>query len=415
MIRSNIIFTFLGCLLLHSVAAAQSDDAREAVIRGVVKDGTTRKPIENAHIVAVQGNIGTVTNADGVFVLKIPAADRAGGVRISHIGYSEHRIPAARLSDLGEAAVVYLTPSATKLDAVTVLSGDARPIVEEALRKIPENYSDKENLFSAFYRETVQKRSRYIGVSEAVADVYKSDYSRRNIVRDRVQIRKGRRLISQRRTDTLAVKIVGGPTLPVVMDFVKNGDLLFEADELNDYEFKVVGSVDFEGRPQYIVSFRPYLLTDYSHLKGLLYIDRQSLSFTRAEFEVDLSDRDRATRAILQKRPAGLKFRPQQIAFVVTFRQQGGKSYLNYVRSTIRFRCNWAKRMFASNYASVAEMVMVDRHDTEVAISRKDAIGTRAIFSDMVEDYWDEDYWRDYNIIEPTESLEQAVHKLKKG
>ena len=28
--------------------------------------------------------------------------------------------------------------------------------------------------------------------------------------------------------------------------------------------------------------------------------------------------------------------------------------------------------------------------------------------------YWNEDFWGTYNIIEPTESLEHAMHKLKK-
>lgn len=32
----------------------------------------------------------------------------------------------------------------------------------------------------------------------------------------------------------------------------------------------------------------------------------------------------------------------------------------------------------------------------------------------MVKEYWNEDYWKDYNIIEPTESLENAVKKLRK-
>jgi hypothetical protein len=30
-------------------------------------------------------------------------------------------------------------------------------------------------------------------------------------------------------------------------------------------------------------------------------------------------------------------------------------------------------------------------------------------------DFYDKNFWEDYNIIEPTESLEQAVGKLKKA
>ena len=56
---------------------------------------------------------------------------------------------------------------------------------------IPQKYSDRAHLFSAFYRETIQKRKRYIGISEAVLDAYKTDYRERDITNDRVQILRG--------------------------------------------------------------------------------------------------------------------------------------------------------------------------------------------------------------------------------
>lgn len=60
-------------------------------------------------------------------------------------------------------------------------------------------------------------------------------------------------------------------------------------------------------------------------------------------------------------------------------------------------------------------MVMVDRTDhPEERIDSKDAFKQKDIFYDVVEEYWSEDFWKDYNIIEPTESLESAVKKLKK-
>ena len=44
----------------------------------------------------------------------------------------------------------------------------------------------------------------------------------------------------------------------------------------------------------------------------------------------------------------------------------------------------------------------------------KNAFKQQEVFYDVVEEYWNEDFWKDYNIIEPTESLESAVKKLKK-
>ena len=52
-------------------------------------------------------------------------------------------------------------------------------------------------MLTAFYRETVQKRRRYISVSEAVMDVYKTVYNSRDVVREKVQLLIGRRLLRQ--------------------------------------------------------------------------------------------------------------------------------------------------------------------------------------------------------------------------
>ena len=60
-------------------------------------------------------------------------------------------------------------------------------------------------------------------------------------------------------------------------------------------------------------------------------------------------------------------------------------------------------------------MVMVNRiEQPEERIKNKDAFKQREVFYDVVEEYWNEDFWQDYNIIEPTESLESAVKKLRK-
>jgi hypothetical protein len=147
----------------------------------------------------------------------------------------------------------------------------------------------------------------------------------------------------------------------------------------------------------------------------LLYIDQKTLAITRAEFQLDMSDEEKSARFILRKKPLGLRFKLQEVSYLVTYRYQDGKSYLNYLRNTIRFKCDWKKRLFSSTFTTSTEMVMVDRNDRpEERIRMKDAFKQRDVFYDVVEEYWNEDFWKDYNIIEPTESLESAVKKLKK-
>lgn len=311
--------------------------------------------------------------------------------------------------------VIWMEPSVTMLDEVTVYGAEPRSLIESAIKKIPQNYSANHNLFSAFYRETIQKGRRYIGVSEAIVNVSKKPYRFRHIDGDRVQIVKGRRLMSQKNSDTIAVKIVGGPTLPVILDFVKNPDILFSLSELDYYDFKMEPLAMIDDRQQFVVSFKPRVKVDHALNIGKVYLDRETQTFTRAEFSLDVSDKEKATKAVLYKKPRGLHFKPQEIEFIVTYKFQDGISYLDYIRTKTRFKCDWKRRLFSSGYTAYAEMVMVDREENPLSsISRKDAFGTREIFYDMVDNFNDENFWNDYNIIEPTESLEKAVLKLKK-
>lgn len=409
--NKNRIITFLILWFTLVVAWAQGG----LLVTGIVKDKESRKALANVNI-AVQGsNVGTVTNADGVFSLKVSQEELSRGVVVSHLGYQNTLVSAEALTKSQKRLTIWLTPTVLTLEMVNVYGGDPLALVEQAIRRVPQNYAPNDHLFSAFYRETIQKRNRYIGISEAVADVYKTSYQTRDASRERVQILKGRRLESQKKSDTLAVKIAGGPNMPIYLDVAKNDEELLDVNMLHCYRFSMQLSMSIDDRMQYVVAFEPRVVLDYPLYTGLLYIDQQTLTLTRAEFQLDLSNKEKAVRHILRKKPAGLRFKLNEVSYLTTYRYQDGRAYLNYLRNFIRFKCDWKKRLFSSTFTTTTEMVMVDRTDhPEERIDSKDAFKQKDIFYDVVEEYWSEDFWKDYNIIEPTESLESAVKKLKK-
>ena len=409
--NKNRIITFLILWFTLVVAWAQGG----LLVTGIVKDKESRKALANVNI-AVQGsNVGTVTNADGVFSLKVSQEELSRGVVVSHLGYQNTLVSGEALTKSQKRLTIWLTPTVLTLEMVNVYGGDPLALVEQAIRRVPQNYAPNDHLFSAFYRETIQKRNRYIGISEAVADVYKTSYQTRDASRERVQILKGRRLESQKKSDTLAVKIAGGPNMPIYLDVAKNNEELLDVNMLHCYRFSMQLSMSIDDRMQYVVAFEPRVVLDYPLYTGLLYIDQQTLTLTRAEFQLDLSNKEKAVRHILRKKPAGLRFKLNEVSYLTTYRYQDGRAYLNYLRNFIRFKCDWKKRLFSSTFTTTTEMVMVDRTDhPEERIDSKDAFKQKDIFYDVVEEYWSEDFWKDYNIIEPTESLESAVKKLKK-
>lgn len=412
----GVIMGWLMFFLLLDIAPLQ---AREEVdgyftVTGVVRNKDDRKKLENVNVSVPGTNIGTVTNSDGIFSLKIKDAEIVRGLEVSHIGYLNTQISLKENKDLS-TLTVWMMPAPNLLSEIVIFGNNARGIVEEAIRKIPVNYSPNENMLTTFYRETVQKRRRYISVSEAVIDVYKTAYNDRVPVKDKVQLQKGRRLLSQKNSDTLAVKVVGGPSLAIYLDVVKNQDALLNMGDLDYYEFHIEEPVNFDNRMQYVISFRPKVSLMYALFYGKLYIDFEKLAFTRAEFSLDMKNKTKAVEAILHKKPLGLQFKPQEVSYLVTYKEQNGKTYLNYIWNTIRFKCDWKKRLFSSGYTVYSEMVVTDRQeDNFTAISNKTAFKEKQVFYDLVDEYWNEDFWKEYNIIEPTESLEHAVNKLKK-
>lgn len=386
---------------------------RERVIYGVVKNSKNNRALANVNIMVEGENVGTVTNEDGAFSLKL--SEQEGGIVVSHLSFQNRYISPLQIKQANGILMILLDPASVELKEVNVYGGDPRDLVAKAIERIPQNYAEEKHLFSAFYRETIQKRRHYIEISEAFMDVYKTGYGWRNIASDRVRIQKGRRLASQKTSDTLAVKISGGPNLSLFLDVVKNKEELLSREEMDFYDFAMESHEMIDDRMQYVVRFYPRVKQEYALYEGVLYIDQESLAVTRAEFELDMSDQNKAVDFILRNKPLGLRFKPARMAFVVAYKQQNGRSYLNYVGSELRFKCDWKKRLFSSTFTVKSEMVMVDRTDNPaVVIKGKDSFRQKQILNYVVDQYWSPEFWSEYNIIEPSESLESGVKKLKK-
>jgi hypothetical protein len=306
-----------------------------------------------------------------------------------------------------------MVPDKYTLDASVLVSGDPVEIVNSAIVKIPENYSGAPELLRCFYRETLQKKNRYISVSEAVERIYKSSYAWSSNS-DRAALEKSRIIMSQRKKDTLSVKLMGGPTHAATADVVKNRDMLFEDIKAGLYAFEMGMPEYIDDRLQFVIHFRPNGDAEYALYYGTFYIDRDRLSFTRIELSMDMKDQTKVIRQLLVKKPRGLRFYPKEMSFVMTYKLDGNVSRMEYFRSTIRFSCDWKKRLLATNYTVVNETVITDVLQPAEPISRQEMFRSTDFLSDKAGEFLDPEFWKDYNIIEPTESLEHAVGRLHK-
>lgn len=380
--------------------------AQQVVVSGSVTDDKTGEGLRQVSISA--GRVSVVTNEDGAFSLKLDQLPAT--ITVSHIGYKTRKV--ALTEGKAENLKISLAPTTIQLREIVVTKANPRELVDIAIKKIPDNYSRVPELLQTFYRETAMKRKHYIYVAEGVEDMYKTPYTR-NIGRDRVAIVKGRRLLSQKQGDTLGIKVLGGPVLPVQLDVVKNQEMLLNPEDLDAYDFAMGVPEYINDRLQYVVKISPRYPMPYALYNGTLYIDSERLAFTRIELDLDMSDKDKATRTMLVKKPIGVRFKPRELSCVVDYRYEDGVTRISYLRNIFRFNCDWKKRLFSTSFTATCEMVVTDsQSDSVLPITSRNSFDSRDAYYDKVEYFMDPEYWSKYNIIEPSESLDKAIKKL---
>lgn len=402
----------LAVFLISSTLPVSAQDDSLISISGTVKDQKSKKKLEYVNI-SVQGtNIGTVSNSDGEFTLKVPTQYKSANLIFTHLGYNNHLFPIGGKSIENETFM--LTSDSQVLDEVVIRSGDPLVILKEAVRKIEQNYSNQPTVLSGFYRETIQKGKRYIDISEAVMNIYKTPYTQ-STNNDGVQIYKGRRLLSPKPSDTLSVKLQGGPNLAIYGDIVKQPYPLLDEESLPLYRYKMEDPVTINERAHYAIHFTPQAIGEMPLYTGEIYVDQQTLTISRVDYSLSMDNRDKVTRLILKKKPPKLRFKPNEVSFVVVYKTLEGRTRINYIHNQIRFNCDWKRRLFSTSYTVISEMVVTDSKPMDVKKApNKEFFKQNQTLSDKISNFSDQDFWKEYNIIEPTESLESAVVKLKK-
>lgn len=398
-------------LIISAVLTAQEVDYN--LVNGVIKDAKTKERVVFATISVPGTTIGTVANADGEFTLKVPKTVKSNVFEITHLGYQNTQFPIVNGTS-GKDKVYLIEPASLEIQSVVIRPMDARTILEGALKNIDKNYSDKPVSFTAFYRESIKQRREYISIAEAVAEIYKAPY-RYTLETDKVKIVKGRRGENVKKADTLMVKMQGGPHVSLYLDVIKNPELILTREDLPYYNYEVVDVVKIDNEANYVISFTPNTKLEYPLYQGKLYINTENLAITMAEFSIDLSEPEKVAQIFVRKKPAGLIFEPISTNYLVTYKKVNDKYHVNYMRSEVKFRADWRKRIFKTNYTIMSEMAITERNfDNVNKITFKESFKPNLILADRVNEYFDENYWGSYNTIEPDESIQSAISKFNK-
>ncbi len=409
-ILRNMSIVGLLMMFLSPVMGQNGNDF--ITIKGNLKDAKTKQNLVFAYVTLPNSHVGTVTNSEGDFTLKVSKSLNATEIEFSHLGYFKKLVPIANLKQAENQ--IFLEPSSVQLEAVTIRPVDPKEIVAEALRKVQFNYSKEPNMATGFYRETIKQRRDYISISEAVVDIYKASYKPTG-GGDRVKVYKGRKSADVKKADTLTVKLQGGPSVSLLLDIAKNPNLLFFDEDIDLYNFEMEDIVAIDNKINYVIAFtqKKHIISPMYY--GKLFIDTKNLAITHAQFSLNLENKDEAAQLFLRRKPRGVNFIPTSTTYLVNYNEQDGVHYLNYARHELIFKANWNRRLFNTTYTINAELAVTDRSIENVTRpTLKDSFKPTDVFADAVNAFNDDDFWGEYNTIRPEESIEEAIRKYGK-
>ncbi len=386
---------------------ADSIPERYFFLSGKVIDQKNKNPISYASISVINKAIGTLTNSDGEFLLKLHPKYITDTLIISYMGYAQVLTPASRLLD---DSLILMNSVSIRIREVKITATTPEKLLNNIRANLDNNYSSHYKLMNAFYRETIKQNDHYISVSEAIIDILKAPYnSARN---DLARLVKGRQSPDVQPFEWVNFKLQGGPFTITQLDLVKVMETFIDLNYQHQYEYKITRVIWYNNNPVYVLEFKPVKDNYFHGFVGELFVHRETFAIIHARYGFNRNGLKKATPVLVKRTPPGVKVRPVFVEYQVSYQEYQGKWQLAAAHADLKFKVRSRRDNINSEFHSVSELLITKIHPTDLKrFPRDESFSHRDIFTEMIHNY-DLDFWENYNIIKPDEDLRNAIPKL---
>jgi len=396
-------------LLLATFTSAQKR------ISGQVLDTYTKEPIEGV-LVELEGNsvIRIITNSEGIFNIPLTNQSDSFQLRIGGIGFNQTSYNYSQ-KDVLEDLIYYIEPREIKLKEVNVEGyRDPQQLIERMLSRRKENEDKISKQALGFFRERIQKRGKNLSLAEAVISIVKR--SNTSDLNDLVFLNQLRKANNYRSIDSVAVKLQGGPFNILYTDLAKYPEIVFDQNNLEFYKYTYLGTLNYNEQEVLQVAFEPRSNSKSPSFSGILYLNKASFDLVRADLDLDVSNRDRASRIFVKKKPEGMDIWPTQMRYQIDYAPKDNRWLLQYGKIALEFRVNWKSRLFRRTYQIEAEMAITDwlEDRSKNLIEDKARLKPNKVLIESIEGFYDPLFWETYTIIEPDSEIDKIIAKIER-
>jgi hypothetical protein len=396
--------------LAKSIIEAKPGELESKIntFRGRVIDRDRKEVLPYTGISILRSHIGTISNIDGNFELKIPASMVQDTIVFSHLGYRPFRQPISEIT--AEKFTISLQPATIQLKEIQITLIDAQAIVNKIIEKIPINYPHESEIMTAFYREILKQDDKYIDVAEAVMEIMKAPYEN-NYIQDRVKVLKGRKSHNVEAYQFVDFKMQGGPFYITQLDAINTLESFLNPDLQDSHKYWLEEIAELDDRKTYVIQFKPKEKVSFLSYQGKIFVDMSTLALVRAEFSLTRSGLKVANQSLIKKKPKSLYVRPLNADYFVSYRRANNKWHLSSAQAAINFKVKSKTDRVNSIFSSVSDLLITDFKSGEGKHFKRDEVfSSRDIFTESISSY-DDGFWGDYNTITPSEELRDALQE----
>ncbi len=376
-------------------------------ITGKIIDSKKKNSLPYASVSVQNKPLGTISNEDGDFLLKLHPQYIDDTLIISNLGYARMAVPASHLL---EEDLILMEPVSIRIREIKVTATTPEKLLENIRANRDNNYTSYSKLMNAFYRETVRQDGNYINVSEAVTEILKAPYnSARN---DLTRLIKGRQSPDIQPLNWINFKLQGGPFTITQLDVVKMMETFIDKAYEDHYKYKISKVIWYNEVPVYVLAFEPVPGIDFHGYTGEIFVHRETFAVVYARYGLNRDGLKKATPVLVKRTPPGVKARPSFVEYQVSYQKYQGKWQLATAHANIKFKIRSRSERINSEFHSVSDLLVTDIQPTVLKkFNRDESFSHRDIFVEMIGSY-DPYFWENYNIIKPDEDLRNAIQKF---
>lgn len=409
------------------------------------------KELPFANIYLKNNNIGTISNSEGSFILNIPIEKQTDTIVISYMGYNNKELSIINFGKKNR--IITLLKETEILSEISISANfDWRKYISKAIKKIPDNYPQKDIEISSFYREILLNNNTPVRLAESANTIHYKSYSdkfnrrksEKKYYNDYLPMMlyhqgypimryKNNKIINP--DDVLYINecrtsednsitytdfdICEGPLGMFAVDEVKYPTLILNNKMLRKYHFSLEDVTTIDNQPINIISFKPKNKIK-NILEGKLYINTNNLAFVKIIFNYtdnclnNIKEYDiyRFTNQYYTK-PITDKLKKTKYNLQINYKCFNEKYFINFIKIESTLKYTYQDKDTTYNISSIQTM-NINKIDSIINdinnIVPFNFANENKLFYYPIS--YNESFWKNYNLIPKDKYIENLIYKL---